>query len=230
MSFFLSSLSSIYSIIFSFGLNGFRSSRPIDFTAILSNSFSETPTERLCFLRKYFPASSIACKGINPTNSEPVTLIPLSSAFLNVSSKAIWTGVILIFVKFIEIWAIPYSSINQPIPLTHFNDPGIITVLPFFSLTILPVTGSPSLLALPRSRTSNATEFALRAEVVFKFTLNATRKSRAPTAVTPILGLNRAGPKSGFQCGSASFLGMPSYSPERQFARFRLSSVKAAFS
>ena len=43
-------------------------------------------------------------------------------------------------------------------------------------------------------------------------------------------GLNFAGPKSGFQCGSSSFFGSPSYSPARQLARFLLSSVKAAFS
>ena len=37
-------------------------------------------------LKKYFPASIIACKGIKPTNSDPETLIPRFKAFLNTSS------------------------------------------------------------------------------------------------------------------------------------------------
>ena len=224
------SSSIMYSMIFSFGSKVLRSSIPIDFTAIFNNSFIETPLDRFCFSRKYFPASSMACSGISPTNSDPVTLIPRASAFLHTSSKAICTGVMLMFVRFMEIWASPYSSMNQPIAFTDFSEPGIVTALPFSSLMIFPVTEFPSRFGRPRSLTSKAMALARRVEVVFRFTLKATRKSRAPTAVTPAPALNFAGPKSGFQCGSFSFSDMPSYSPERQLARFLLSSVKAAFS
>ena len=114
----------IYSMILSSGLKGPSSSSPIDLTAIFINSFSETPVERCCFFRKYFPASSIAFNGINPTSSLPVTRIPLASAFLHTSSKAICTGVTLILVRFMEIWAMPYSSIYQPMAFTDFKCTG----------------------------------------------------------------------------------------------------------
>src|SRR5665647_2559451 len=72
---------SIYSIIFSSGLNGFSSESPIDRTAVKISSASETPAERCCLCRKYLPASSIAFSGISPTSSDPVTLLlfPLPS-------------------------------------------------------------------------------------------------------------------------------------------------------
>ena len=77
-----------YSIIRSSGLKGANSSKPIDLTAILINSDSETPTDRFCLFRKYFPASNIPFRGIKPINSEPVTRIPLSDAFFTTSSNA----------------------------------------------------------------------------------------------------------------------------------------------
>ena len=113
----------------------------------------------------------MAFNGITPTNSEPVTRIPRSCALRHTSSKASCTEVTEISVKFMEIWAIPYSSINQPMAFTDFKVPGIITFLPFSSFTIFPVIGFPSLLALPLSRTSKAIALARRVEVVFKFTL-----------------------------------------------------------
>ena len=74
---------------------------------------------------------------------------------------------------------------NQPIAFTDFNEPGILTGIPSLSVTILPVRGFPSRFTLPASRTSNAIEFALRVEVVFKLILYATKKSRAPITVEP---------------------------------------------
>ncbi len=229
----LSEASSKYSIILSLGWKGFNSSKPIDLIAILISSSLSTPTERCCLRKKYLPASSMASKGMSPTNSEPVTRIPLAVAFLSTSSKAICVGVMLIFVRFIEICATPYSSINQPIPFTAFSAPGIITGLPFSSFTIFPVIGFPSLFVRPRSRTSKAIALARRVEVVFRLTLNATKKSRAPTAVTPLpatLSVNSLGPKSGFHSSVIMRSGRASYSPERQLARFLRTSVKAAFS
>jgi hypothetical protein len=38
--------------------------------------------------------------------------------------------------------------------------------------------------------------------------------------VAPLFALNEAGPKSGFQAGSASLRASPSYSPARIAARF----------
>ena len=51
------------------------------------SSALETPKERCCFARKYLPASNKQSKGKRPTNSEPVTRIPLLSAFLQTSSN-----------------------------------------------------------------------------------------------------------------------------------------------
>ena len=48
----LSSAASRYSITFSSGLKGFRSSSPIDLTAIRMISLSAMPVERCCFARK----------------------------------------------------------------------------------------------------------------------------------------------------------------------------------
>ena len=160
-----------YSIIFSLGLNGFRSSSPKDFIAITTSSSSEMPTERCCLRKKYLPASVIALRGINPTSSEPVTRIPRSWAFRHDSSKATCTGVILILVRFIETWAMPYSSMNQPIALQAFNEPSFQISLPFSSFLILPVTKFPSRTGRPFSRISNATALALRTEVVLRLML-----------------------------------------------------------
>ena len=46
----------------------------------------------------------------------------------------------------------------------------------------------------------------------------------------PARGTKVAGPKSGFQAGSASFPASPSYSPARMSARFRRSGEVAACS
>ena len=173
-SFFLpfeASSSRIYSMIFFFGSKGYNSSNPNDLTAILISSLSDTPVERCCLRRKYRPASNIAFNGSTPTSSEPVTRMPRSAALRQTSSKASCMEVTEISVRFIEIWAIPYSSINQPIAFTDFRLPGIITGFPFSSNTFLPVIGLPSRFTLPRSRTSKAIELARRVEVVFRLTL-----------------------------------------------------------
>ena len=62
---------------------------------------------------------------------------------------------------------------------------------------ILPFILPPSLLILPASRISKATEFAFLVDVVLRLILYATRKSRAEIAVAPdfaILELNSEGP------------------------------------
>src|SRR5688572_17908947 len=156
-----------YSIILSSGLKGASSSSPKDLIAILISSFSDTPTDRCCFFKKYLPASSNDCRGTSPTSSLPVTRIPLLSAFLHTSSNAMCTGVIRILVRFMDIWATPYSSINHPIAFTAFRLPGIETGLPDASNTVLPL----SFFTLPASRTSNAMAFARRVEVVLRLML-----------------------------------------------------------
>ena len=185
--------------------------RPIDFTATLISSSSDTPLKAACLSRKYRPASSSDFKGIRPTSSDPVTLTPWHQLCDIPHRMQHEQGVTEIFVRFIDIWAIPYSSIYQPIAFTDFNEPGIMTFSPFPSFKIFPVTVSPSFLA-SFSLTSKAIALARQVEVVLRFTLNATRKSLAPTAVAPDLSLKTEGPKSGFQSGSASFFLSPSYS------------------
>ena len=170
-SFFLLSSSRMYSIIFFFGSKGYSSSRPMDFTAILIISLSEIPVDLFCLCKKYLPASSIALSGTTPTNSEPVTRNPRSCAFLDASSKAMCMGVIEISVRLIEIWAMPYSSINQPMALQALRLPGIHISFPFSSKAFLPVTGLPTRCGLPFSRISKATAFALRVDVVFRLIL-----------------------------------------------------------
>ena len=113
----------------------------------------------------------MACSGTSPTSSDPVTRSPRSVARATTSSKATCTGVTEMFVRFIEIWAIPYSSMYQPMPLTHFSEPGIQTGFPSASLTTGPVSGSPSRFWRPFSRTSKATAFARRLEVVLRLML-----------------------------------------------------------
>ncbi len=78
--------------------------------------------------------------------------------------------------------------------MTALQAPGSRSVFPSASVMIFPVIGLPSRLTRPFSRISNATELALRTEVVFRFTLYAIRKSRAPMAVAPLRELNFAGP------------------------------------
>ena len=56
-------------------------------------------------------------------------------------------------------------------PFTAFNFPGTLSGSPLASNTFFPVIGFPSRLTLPASLMSNAMAFALRVEVVFKFTL-----------------------------------------------------------
>ena len=235
LSFFAISASSsiMYSMTFSLGLNGLRSSSPIDLTAMRMISSSEMPVERCCFSRKYFPASIRVRFGISPTISVPVTLIPLSDAALQTSSKALCRGVTLMSVMFMDTCAIPYSSIYQPMALHPLRVPGIITVLPSASFTTLPVIGLPSLFGRPFSLTSNATALALRVEVVFRLKFTAIRKSLAPTLVAPLLAalsVNFPGPKSGALSGSAIFSGRASYSPALHTARFFLSGLYAAAS
>ena len=113
----------------------------------------------------------MACNGTKPTNSDPVTLMPLLSAALSVSSNASCIEVIEILVKLYEICAIPYSSMYQPIPFTAFNFPGILTGSPFESTTFLPVIGFPTRLTLPASLMSKAMALARLVEVEFKFIL-----------------------------------------------------------
>ena len=180
-----SSVSIRYSITFSLGLNGLRSSRPIDLTAIFMISSSDMPVERLCFSRKYFPASIRDFLGTSPTISVPVTLIPRAAAARHTSSNALCSGVALMSVMFIDTWAMPYSSMYQPIALHPFSVPGIMTVFPFSSLMIFPVIGLPSRAGRPFSLTSNAMALALRVDVVLRLKFTAIRKSRAPTLVAP---------------------------------------------
>ena len=84
-----------YSMIFFSGSNALSSVNPRLLTAHSTNSLSLTPLLNPCFSKKYFPASNKGCKGIRPTNSEPVTRTPRSSAAFRVSSKATCKGVIL---------------------------------------------------------------------------------------------------------------------------------------
>ena len=124
-------------------------------------------------------------------------------------------GVLEIFVRFIEICVIPYSSINQPIAFTCFKDPGVQIVSPFLSFIIFPVSELFFLSILPFSLTSKAIALALLVDVVFKFMLYAIRKSLAPMAVAPdfLIFSNSVGPKSGFHFLSVILLARPSYSP-----------------
>ena len=78
---------------------------------------------------------------------------------------------VFIFVILYEIWAIPYSLINHPIPFKFLKNPGVLMGLPLLSLIIFPVSLPLSLLIRPASRKSKATEFALLVDVVFKLTL-----------------------------------------------------------
>ena len=64
--------------------------------------------------------------------------------FFHTSSKASCRLQILRLVRFIDIWATPYSSINHPIAFTDFRVPGLKTGFPCSSLII-----SPALLPKP---------------------------------------------------------------------------------
>ena len=183
---FFSVSSNRYSMTFSLGLKGFKSSSPMDLIAIFIISSSGIPVERFCFLRKYAPASVSVRFGIKPTISVPVTRIPLFCAHRQTSSKAMWSGVVLILVMFIDTCAIPYSSINQPIALVSFRVPGIMMISPFSFFIGLPTGDPPSRFGRPFSLISKAIAFARRVEVVFRLKFVAIRKSRAPTAVHPV--------------------------------------------
>ena len=87
---------------------------------------------------------------------------------------------------FIETWAMPYSSMNQPMAFVAFSVPGRMTGLPLASFTTLPVMGFPSRTGRPFSRTSKAMALARRVEVVLRLKFTAIRKSRAPTVVAPV--------------------------------------------
>ncbi|CUO69357.1 Uncharacterised protein [Alistipes finegoldii] len=231
--FCLSSASSRYSITFSAGSKGLRSSNPIDLTAIRTISCSAIPVERRCLRRKYFPASMSARLGTSPTISVPVTRTPRASALRHTSSKATWSGVVAMSVMFIDTCAMPYSSMNQPIAFVAGSVPGCMTGLPAASFTTLPVMGLPSRTGRPFSRTSNAMALARRVEVVLRLKFTAIRKSRAPTVVAPVRATpssNGRAPKSGAVSLCASFSGNASYSPARQTARLRRSGMKAAAS
>ncbi len=69
---------------------------------------------------------------------------------------------------FIDTWAMPYSSMNQPIAFVAFSVPGCMIVLPFSSLRGLPTGEPPSRTGRPFSRTSNAMALARRVEVVLR--------------------------------------------------------------
>ena len=88
-----------------------------------STLFLKLPLNVFVFSKNIFPhQASLLTGSAQPTH--PVTRIPLSSAFLQTSSKAIWIGVTLMLVRLIEICAIPYSSIYHPIAFTYFKLPG----------------------------------------------------------------------------------------------------------
>ena len=112
--------SSIAKYIFNYSFFRFKMVKVhqgIDFTAIFISSFSLHRWSFLLAFAKYLPASSIV----------PMELIPqFTSCYMNSSCISFYkphqmqhAGVTAIF-GFIDICAIPYSSINQPIAFTHF--------------------------------------------------------------------------------------------------------------
>ena len=165
-----------------------------------------------------------------PTISEPVTRKPRFAADSTHASNAACKGVSSMFVRFIETCATPYSLTNQPIAFTCFNIPGTRTGSPWVSKTALPDGVPSSVLTLPCSRTSNATEVPRRTDFVLRFTLYAIRKSRTPITVAPDFSLKTAGPKSGFHSGCFIFSKNSSYSPARIAARFARDFSLAALS
>ena len=144
-----------------------------------------------------------------------------------------WSGVTEMSVMFIETWAMPYSSMNQPMAFVALSVPGCMSVLPCSSLSGLPTGEPPSRTGRPFSRTSKAMALARRVEVVLRLKLTAMRKSRAPTVVAPVRATPSSkgrAPKSGAVSAWASFSGSASYSPARQTARFFRSGFRAAAS
>ena len=119
---------------------------------------------------------------------------------------------------------------NQPMALHAFKVPGTRTSFPSASLIIFPVIGFPSRKTLPASLISKATEFANRTDFVFRFTLYAIKKSRAPITVPPAFSLNSVGPKSGTHSRCFIFLKKPSYSPALITERLLRSLLGCAFS
>src|SRR5437867_513281 len=227
---FLESDSILNSITFSFGSKGFSSLNPIDRTAMSISSSLEAPSEHFCLRRKYLPASTRLFFGTMPTISDPVTRRPRLLADSTQASNATCKGVCSMFVRFMETCAIPYSSTYQPMAFTCFNIPGMRIGSPLASSTGFPDGVPSSVLIRPFSLTSNATEFALLTAFVFKFTLYATKKSRAPITVAPDFSLKMEGPKSGFHAGSFIFSKKPSYSPARITERFERALSLAALS
>ena len=71
-------------------------------------------------------------------------------------------------VMFIDTWAMPYSSMYQPIALHPLRVPGIHICCPFSSLRSLPVREPPSRALRPFSRTSKAMAMARRVDVVLR--------------------------------------------------------------
>ena len=85
----------------------------------------------------------------------------------------------------------------HPIPFTDLKNPGVLIAFPLLSVIILPFILFPSLLILPASRISKATELAFLVDVVLRLILYATRKSLAEIAVAPdfyIIELKSEGP------------------------------------
>src|SRR6266550_6593218 len=227
---FLESDSILNSITFSFGSKGFNSLNPIDRTAMSISPSSEAPSDHFCLRRKYLPASNRHFFGTMPTISDPVTLRPRLLADSTQASNATCKGVSSMFVRFMETCAIPYSSTYQPMAFTCSNIPGMRTGSPLVSNTGFPKGVPSSVLTRPFSLTSNATEFALLTAFVFRFTLYAIKKSRAPITVAPDFSLKMEGPNSGFHAGPFIFSKKPSYSPARTTERFERDAFFAALS
>ena len=80
------------------------------------------------------------------------------------------TGVVWMSVRFNDNWAIPYSSMYQPMPFTALSEPGMRSGSPLASFTIgLP--GPPVRFTRPDSRMSKAMALARRELVVFRLML-----------------------------------------------------------
>src|SRR6266478_1682383 len=168
---FLETDSILNSITFSFGSKGFSSLNPIERIAMSIRSSSAAPSDHFCLRRKYLPASTKHFLGTMPTISDPVTRKPRLLAASAQASNAACKGVSSIFVRFMETWAIPYSSTYHPMAFTCFNVPGMRTGSPFSSSTGFPDGVPSSVLILPFSLTSKASEFARLTDFVFRFTL-----------------------------------------------------------
>jgi hypothetical protein len=99
-------------------------------------------------------------RGTKPTSSDPVTRMPRERALSSQASKATCSGVTSRSVRFMEIWAQPYSGIDHPSPRTALSMPGFSTWVPSGPGTVRPF-----------SRTSKATRLAHRLSRVLMLTL-----------------------------------------------------------